>query len=71
MSIFKRQIIKPKWDSVFLLAVGAVCLPFAVLPPYGHRTIWFAFLSAANFFNGWRLRRKIAAVKDAQKHSDS
>ena len=71
MNIFKKQVTSPDVDSAFIIIVAIGCLVFAAVPPYGHRAACFSAGAAVNFFNYWRLRRKIAAAKDSESHSDS
>jgi type III secretory pathway component EscV len=70
MNIFK-QVTSPAADSKFMLVVGAVCLLIALIPPYEHRAALFLAIATVNLVNGWRLRRKIAAAKGSESHSDS
>ena len=71
MNIFKKQVTGPDVDSAFILIVAIGCLVLAVVPPYGHRAAYFAAGAAVNFFNYWRMRRKIAAAKGSESHPDS
>jgi hypothetical protein len=60
----KMLITSSVTDSMAMLAVAGLCLGSGLIPPYGYRTVFVAFMAAVNFCNGWRLRRRAAAVAD-------
>jgi hypothetical protein len=70
MNMFKKQVTSPGMDSAFMFVVATGCLAISLVPPYGRRTVIFLVGAAVNFFNYWRLRRKIAAAKDSECHLD-
>jgi hypothetical protein len=65
MKILKRQITMTETDSVALIVVGGLCLLIALVLPHTARHWWLWALGLGNIFNGWRLRRKIAAAKNS------
>jgi hypothetical protein len=71
MNIFKKEVTSPGVDSAFMFIVATGCLAISLAPPYGRRTVIFLVGAAVNYFNYWRLRRKIAATKVSESHSDS
>jgi bacteriorhodopsin len=71
MKLSKTQITSPETDSMLVLGLAIFCLILAVIPPYGHRAAYFGCGAAANFISCWLMRRKIAAAKKSQSHSDS
>lgn len=70
MNIFKHQVTDPETDCSLMFATSAVSLIIAAIPPYGLRTTTFVVLALGNGFNGWGLRRKIAAAKNSGVRSN-
>jgi hypothetical protein len=71
MNIFKRQITMSETDAVAMMVVGGLCILLALILYHTSHVWWLLALGIGNLFNGWRLRRKIAAAKKSQGHSDS
>jgi hypothetical protein len=69
MNIFKRQITMPETDALALMVVGGLCLLLALFLHHSNHLWWLFALGIINLFNGWRLRRKVAAAKKSQDHS--
>ncbi len=65
----RTQVTTSSEDAGLFFTAALVCLPITLVPPYGIRTLSFAFLIAANLLNGWRILRKAKAAKAAAMES--